>query len=84
VIGATYNGTESRASFASVARGYQILEDVRQRRPFSWVALDDDVKDWPEEFLGNVVATDPVYGIADEAVYANLKRKLIRLVEVEE
>jgi len=41
--GATF---EMRHAFASQARGLQVLDDVRRRRPVDWLALDDAVEDW--------------------------------------
>lgn len=81
VIGSTYSGVNQLSGFSSMARGYQILEDVKRRKPYAWVAVDDDVKDWPEECLENLVASHPIQGIAEESVYKNLKRKLSRIVE---
>lgn len=35
------------SSFRDTSRGQQILEDVTRRKPRQWLALDDDIEDWP-------------------------------------
>jgi hypothetical protein len=64
IIGATFDAEQMiHERWASVARGYQVLDDVRRRRPARWVALDDDVADWPEEHVDKLIATDGVLGL---------------------
>lgn len=63
-------------SFVDTARGYQIWNDVRRRKPRDWIALDDDFKDWPTWCLNRLVKTNEVDGISDPAVLRDLRRKL--------
>lgn len=72
VIGATFDPQRHTVAFAHVARGYQVAADVSERAPRVWLALDDDVRDWPDEHRVNLVTTDPVLGISAPSVLAEL------------
>ncbi|MFD1557471.1 HAD domain-containing protein [Paraburkholderia silviterrae] len=73
VIGATFHGRMDPVWFRSVARGVQVWGDVCRRQPAAWLALDDDGGDWPAVCRGNLMHTDPVLGISDPAVLAELR-----------
>jgi hypothetical protein len=52
------------------------MEEVRRRGLKTWVALDDDARDWPEEIAGNLIATDPLLGISAQGCREQLERWL--------
>jgi len=70
VIGGTYHrrhhGAEpwQRQEFAETARALQILADVARRKPTAWIALDDDIDDWPAEHLDHLVACNGGLGLS--------------------
>jgi hypothetical protein len=72
VIGATFDPQRHTVAFAHIARGYQVAADVSERAPRAWLALDDDVRDWPPEHRVNLVTTDRVLGISEPSVLAEL------------
>lgn len=72
VVGAVFDPRRHTLSFGSVARGYQVAADVAERAPEAWLALDDDVRDWPDEHRVNLVTSDPVLGISEPTVLAQL------------
>jgi len=53
------------ASFRNTSRGEQILADVTRRKPRQWLALDDDIEDWPPSILDRLVACDGRTGLSD-------------------
>lgn len=63
-------------SFAAMPRWQQIFSDVERRHPSAWLALDDDVVDWPDQFRRNLVACDGETGISSPKVQADLRAKL--------
>lgn len=63
VIGATFDPAIHGKGFGDIARGYQVQGDAKKRRLTDWVALDDDVRDWPEEDVERLIQTDPVLGL---------------------
>lgn len=63
-------------SFTATPRFKQILGDVERRRPRAWLALDDDVADWPDQYRENLVACDGETGISSQLVQAELRTKL--------
>lgn len=77
-IGGTYHSTVHGANpwcksdFMSEARGAQVCADVERRRPHSWIALDDDAKDWPEEALDHLIQCDGTVGLSDVQVQRKL------------
>lgn len=83
-IGGTYHkrvhGADpgTLASFQSTPRGMQILADVRRRKPRHWIALDDDVEDWPSQAIDNLVACEGTTGLSSPVVRLELRRKLMR------
>jgi hypothetical protein len=64
------------AVFAEMARGVQIMADVRRRQPAGWLALDDDDEGWPAWCRGRLVHTHPVLGINSPDVLAGFQEKL--------
>ncbi len=81
-IGGTYHkrvhGADpwNLASFRSTPRGMQILADVQRRKPRHWIALDDDIEDWPLSAIGNLVACDGTTGLSNPEVRCELRCKL--------
>lgn len=74
VVGATYDSKLMlHEAWASVARGYQVLEDVERRRPAHWVAIDDDDKDWPTEHRHRLVKTDAQWGLSQAGAIEELR-----------
>lgn len=76
VVGATYHSRMDPAEFAAAPRGVQIWSDVLRRKPVDWLALDDDYLHWPAWCRDKLVRTDPVLGISEPSVLAELKTKL--------
>lgn len=76
VIGRTYDPDRHGRAYGSVARAYQILEDVERRRPSAWLALDDDTKDWPAEHLQHLVQTHPMHGLSEPDVHEAFLQRL--------
>jgi hypothetical protein len=64
VIGSCFDPARHGPGYSQVARGYQVLEEVRRRELVTWVALDDDARGWPEEIADHLIRTDPVLGLA--------------------
>jgi hypothetical protein len=81
-IGGTYHkrvhGTDpwNLASFRGIPRGMQILADVQRRKPRHWIALDDDIEDWPASAIGNLVACEGTTGLSNPEVRRELRCKL--------
>lgn len=73
VVGATFDPERDGPAFSSVARGYQITADARRRRVRRWVALDDDVCNWPSSQASHLIATDPIFGLGEPAAQASLR-----------
>lgn len=53
-------------------RGAQVLADANRRKPKHWLALDDDVEDWPKEALENLLTVDGRFGLSDTKVQQQL------------
>lgn len=62
--------------FQARSRAEQILADVARRRPRHWLALDDDVVEWPHRYSANLVACDGSSGLSDARVQHELAQKL--------
>jgi hypothetical protein len=77
VLGATFRPDVHGPGFAAIARGYQVQVEIRRRGIRDWIALDDDVKDWPEEDLDHLIATDPQLGISEPGALAKLRAWLV-------
>lgn len=76
VCASVYDPERHGRGFASMPRGYQVLDDVNYRQPQDWVALDDDATDWPEDHLQRLIKTDSTKGLGDSLVQLQLSRWL--------
>jgi hypothetical protein len=79
VVGATFDETRDGPSFSSMARGYQVLQDVQRRLLARWIALDDDVADWPDSHRRHLVRCNPTLGLGDPAVVDALRTAVAEL-----
>ena len=85
-VGGTYHrefhGSDpwGKESFLRKPRGLQVLEDVERRKPRRWLALDDDVEDWPESTLQHLIACDGRTGLSSVRVQYELKTRLAKLL----
>ena len=81
-IGGTYHRREHgsdpriKEAFRAMSRGKQICADVQRRRPVQWVALDDDIENWPDWARPNLVACDGSLGVSDPRVQEELRGQL--------
>ncbi|MDO9437726.1 HAD domain-containing protein [Hydrogenophaga sp.] len=66
----------SRNTFLRTPRGVQVVADVRRRKPRHWLALDDDVEDWPAVALRNLLACDGATGLSSLEVQSALSEWL--------
>lgn len=83
VIGSTYHSRMRGLGFWDKPRWRQIWEDVLRRSPASWLAIDNDVADWPAELRRHLVATDDVEGIGNSAVREELRQQLVLLAALQ-
>lgn len=88
VIGGTYHrgihGADhwSRHQFASTPRASQVLADVARRKPAHWIAIDDDVDDWPAKYLDHLVACDGRLGLSSPQAQDILRERLAKTIEL--
>ena len=81
-IGGTYHGRVhgvdpwNLSMFRTTPRGVQVQEDAQRRKPRQWIALDDDLEDWPDSCWQNLVACDGTTGLSDTGVQQELGEKL--------
>ena len=66
------------ASFRNSPRGEQILADVQRRKPRHWIALDDDIEDWPASAQAHLIACDGSMGLSCPLVRETLQQKLLQ------
>ena len=66
------------ASFRSSPRGVQVLADAQRRKPRQWIALDDDIEDWPESAQAHLIACDGSMGLSCSLVRDALHQKLLQ------
>lgn len=73
-----YHGADewTLQAFRTTPRWKQILGDVERRKPRAWLALDDDIEDWPEDLLPNLVKCDGATGLSAIPVREELRQKL--------
>lgn len=64
------------ASFKNTSRGEQILADVTRRKPRQWLALDDDIEEWPTTILDRLVACDGRTGLSEPQTRQALRSML--------
>lgn len=79
VIGSTFPPDIDERAFLKMPRGQQVYEDVLRRKPATWLAIDDDIRGWPREYLNRFVQADYHQGISEPAVLAELQTKLMSL-----
>ena len=83
-IGGTYHkrvhGVDpwNQAMFRGTPRGVQIQQDAQRRKPRHWIALDDDLEDWPTAYRHHLIACDGTTGLSDPSVQRELEEKLQR------
>ncbi len=82
VIGATFH-SQMPSGFWDKPRWLQIWEDVLRRSPGSWLAIDNDVADWPSELERHLVVADDALGISPPGIQENLRRRLALLSKLE-
>lgn len=84
-VGGTFNKGRHRleswgeAAFRDKPRWMQISHDVQRRGVTNWIAIDDDVDDWPADLHSNLVACDGDSGLSATAVQAQLRQRLRNL-----
>lgn len=83
VIGATYHSQMEDSWFAEKPRWKQIWDDVLRRPPGSWLAIDNDVADWPPELGHHLVATDDERGISPPQLQEALSQQLALLASLQ-
>lgn len=78
VVGATAwdHGLEV---FLRLPRPEQIALDIERRRPRAWLAVDDDLRDWPAWMQPHVVFSHPYEGISPPDVQDAIREKLASL-----
>ena len=76
VIGATFHSEMSGVDWVQMARGYQVLSDARRRKPRDWIALDDDIKDWPATYKKRLICCHGMEGLGAPGVADVLKTSL--------
>ena len=87
VVGGTYHRAIHGADpwllhqFSEAPRASQILADVGRRKPRRWIAIDDDVKDWPLEHLDNLVPCDGAFGLSSPQAQNILRERLAAMFE---
>ncbi|GIZ51919.1 HAD domain-containing protein [Noviherbaspirillum aridicola] len=80
VIGATFHSRWMRnTEFAALPRGVQVAQDVRQRRPAKWFALDDEEADWPAWCRDKLIVTKPSMGLSDATVQEAIRAILLSM-----
>jgi hypothetical protein len=80
VVGATFHKRHMRKDeFSNFTRYEQIMADVQRRRPTRWLAIDDDLKGWPEENLQRIVAMPLVLGLSSPPAALELQRRLAKV-----
>lgn len=76
VIGATWHREMDQNWWQCLSRYQQVVLHARRHKIARWLAIDDDVADWPEMHQAPLVATDGMLGIAAPDARTLLARKL--------
>lgn len=82
VVGSTFEpavdgaNDDALSRFEKLNRGQQVERDAHRRGITNWIALDDDVKDWPELSVNRLVACKGSQGISETATREQLAEKL--------
>ena len=81
-VGGTFNrgrqklDSWGRASFESLPRCEQIEQDVTRRRPANWLAIDDDIDDWPHRLCSHLVECEGNLGLSSPLTQKTLGIRL--------
>jgi hypothetical protein len=79
VIGSTFDYADmDRVRFSHTVRGRQVMLDVAARRADWWIAVDDDSRGWPEDYLDRLILTRGATGLSDPHVQERLRWMLAR------
>jgi hypothetical protein len=80
VVGATAwdHGIEV---FLRLPRPEQIAQDLARRRPAAWLAVDDDLRDWPDWMRPHVVFSHPYEGISPPTVQDAIRARLAEMAQ---
>jgi hypothetical protein len=88
VVGATWHSGMKREGiwhmsdpFLFLTRCEQIVSYVARHKVEHWLAIDDDTESWLDAYRDRLVACNSDLGIASPATLAELKEKLVKLVE---
>lgn len=76
VIGATFHSSMNPFEWGQMPRGYQILSDARRRLPSQWVAVDDDVENWPAAHKERLIKSHGMNGLSHPGVADALRQRL--------
>lgn len=82
VVGSTFEASIDGADddalerFVKRSRGEQIEHDAERRGVENWIALDDDVKDWPGESIERLVKCAGQRGISDAGTFSDIVKHL--------
>jgi hypothetical protein len=79
VVGTTYEFREDNLAWMELSRFEQVMHYVRGKNVHSWVALDDDNRDWPEQYGQHLVCPIPRLGLGDARVQTELAEKLAQM-----
>lgn len=77
VLGATFHRREiGKRRFDTMSRGAQVFADVQRRRPFAWVAIDNDDVGWPDHCRDNLIKTQDHLGLSDPDIQEAIQSRL--------
>jgi hypothetical protein len=80
VVGATFHKRHMRKDeFSNLTRCEQIMADVQRRRPTRWIAIDDDLQEWPKESQERIVVMPAVLWLSSPAAALELQRRLAKI-----
>lgn len=76
VIGATWHREMDQNWWQMLSRHQQVSLHARRHKVARWLAIDDDIEDWPKAHRAPLVATDGMLGIAAPDTHRLLAGKL--------
>lgn len=79
VTGATWHSRMDPDVFNRLTRSQQVISCAARNRLGRWLAIDDDVEDWAENYRDRLVATRSETGLSDSAVMIRLNQLLKQL-----
>ncbi len=79
VIGSTFDEKRDHAGYLAVASGHQVVRDAKRRKAKRWIAIDDEVENWPAAHRSILVASHPVLGLGKAGVRSSLEAALTAL-----